>query len=277
VLKQFRDFKRVHSLPDCYTLHWYRQLGTRYSLSNWKEYLRTIINYRKFYRMERDYDEGEKITYHLVGEKDCEFLKKIHPHLNANFVRHPHYELADPQKEIHFSQPKIKLLFAGRYDFYCKETTDELIEYLIADVDALSKNYEITFLGKGWEQVVKNLQHVGYDAKHIAFAPNYIEEVIKHDIQINAITIGTGTKGKVLDALANGLLVVGTMLALENIAVEDEKSCIIADDAKQMIDVLKLIPQDVAKYETIAECGRTCVLKYHNLSTVSKNFFDLFK
>ena len=55
----------------------------------------------------------------------------------------------------------------------------------------------------------------GMKLYHIKFAPDYIEEICKHDIQVTPICIGTGTKGKVLDAIANGLLVIGSWYALE--------------------------------------------------------------
>ena len=98
----------------------------------------------------------------------------------------------------------------------------------------------------------------------------------KHDIQVNAIDIGTGTKGKVLDALANGLLVIGTPYAMENIAVENNKSCVICKDAIQLMSVLKEIHYKRAKYEAIAIEGRKCVLTEHNREKISKELFGFF-
>ena len=110
-----------------------------------------------------------------------------------------------------------------------KQDSDTLVECLTntPDITELKKNYTITFLGKGWERHVKDLRSSGYEVNHIKFAPNYIEEINKHDIQITPISIGTGTKGKVLDAVANGLLVIGSWYALENIANSKTKiSCL---------------------------------------------------
>jgi hypothetical protein len=47
---------------------------------------------------------------------------------------------------------------------------------------------------------VEKLENKGFEVSHITFAPDYIEEICKHDIQLTPISIGTGTKGKVLDA-----------------------------------------------------------------------------
>jgi len=137
----------------------------------------------------------------------------------------------------------------------------------------LKKNYAITFLGKGWEKHVEDLRKVGFEVNHIKFAPDYIEEICKHDIQITPIAIGTGTKGKVLDALANGLLVIGTTYALENIAVKHGESCIEYHYPTEVIDILNDIPNNLYKYERMAEAGRQAVLKYHNRRKISSELF----
>ena len=137
----------------------------------------------------------------------------------------------------------------------------------------LKKNYTITFLGKGWEKHVEDLRKAGFEVNHIKFAPDYIEEICKHDIQITPIAIGTGTKGKVLDALANGLLVIGTTYALENIAVKHGESCIEYHYPTEVIDILNDIPNNLYKYERMAEAGRQAVLKYHNRRKISSELF----
>lgn len=279
ILKQFKEYKRVHTVPDCYSLHWFRRLGCRFTLINSREFFRCAINYRKHYRMEREYDTSDNITAHLVGKEDVCFLKEINPAIHAVFLRHPHYEIPEQPKNIKFSSPRIKLLIAGQYDFYMKERADELIEVLSSknNVSLLQHAYQLTFLGKGWEKHVETLGALGYMVKHIKFAPDYIEEVCKHDVQLTPIVIGTGTKGKVLDALANGLLVVGTPFALENIAVETGMSCVEYHSNEELLDVLIDIPHNVEKYERMAEKGRSAIFVEHARKRISKQLMELFK
>ena len=144
------------------------------------------------------------------------------------------------------------------------------------DKEFFKEHYELTILGKGWSAKVNKLRKFGYEANLIEFAPDYIEEIVKHDIQINPLSVGTGTKGKVLDALANGLLVIGTPYAMENIAVENNKSCVIYKDTTQLISVLKDIPYERTKYEAIAIEGRKCVLAAHDREKISKELFGFF-
>jgi glycosyltransferase involved in cell wall biosynthesis len=299
ILKQFKDYRRLHTVPDCYSLHFYRRLGRRQTLADVKEYWRVVTNYFKHYRMERDYDDSENIFYHLVGEEDKKFLLEINPKLNAHFIRHPLYK--DNVNDNHnvnkrrFHQPKIKVLIAGRYDLYMKQEADLLVESLTSLTPNPSPKgegnreregnsihpsggdlrgaYTFTFLGKGWEKHVERMRQAGFEVEHITFAPDYIEEISKHDIQITPIAIGTGTKGKVLDALANGLLVIGTPYAMENIAVKHGESCVEYEKPQEVIDILKEIPLNKERYEAMAREGQRQVLKWHDRSLIAKELF----
>ena len=279
VSHQLKDFRRVHTLPDCESLYYYRMLGKRFAIRNKIRFWRSAFMYPKYLNMEKQFDTSSNIHYHLVGKEDVNFLKEICPGIQAHFLRHPHYQVAKPAKVISFSSPKIKVLFAGQYNLYMQQDADMLIDCLIKskDLSELKEHYVYTFLGKGWEHHVERLNNAGYETHHIKFAPNYIEEICKHDIQVTPICIGTGTKGKVLDAIANGLLVIGTWYALENIAVKHLESCIEYDEAKDFIKILKDIIVRRNYYENIALKGRKSILERHNQKLISEHLFRFMK
>ena len=276
--KQFSGIRRMQLGPDVESLYYYRMMSRRFVMDNVVDYWKCAMMYRKYARLERNFCTDENFTYFAVGEADIEHLRQLNPNVNCKFLRHPHYDVKYG-RDIHFHQPKIKLLIAGRYDLYMKQTADEVINAIsdkpLAVRLDLRDLYSITFLGKGWEKHVEALASAGYDVKHITFAPNYIEEICNHDIQLTPICIGTGTKGKVLDALANGLLVLGTPYALENIAVEHGKSCIEWRNAEEVPGILLDIADNREKYEQIAEAGRAAVLKEHNPAKIAKELFSI--
>ena len=279
VSRQLKDFRRVHTLPDCESLYYYRMLGKRFAIRNKIRFWRSAFMYPKYLNMEKRFDTSSNIHYHLVGKEDVNFLEEICPGIQAHFLRHPHYQVAKPAKVISFSSPKIKVLFAGQYNLYMQQDADMLIDCLIEskDLSELKEHYVYTFLGKGWEHHVERLNNAGYETHHIKFAPNYIEEICKHDIQVTPICIGTGTKGKVLDAIANGLLVIGTWYALENIAVKHLESCIEYDEAKEFIKILKDIIVRRNYYENIALKGRKSIIERHNQKLISEHLFRFMK
>lgn len=293
--KQFPGIRRMQLGPDVESLYYYRMMGRRFVMNSVVDYWKCALMYRKYARLERNFCTDDDFTYYAVGEADIEHLRQLNPQVNCQFLRHPHYEVADPEREIHFHEPKIRLLIAGRYDLYMKQTADEVLEALsprppkgggmlhsdsapsspirgVGGLD-LRAHYSITFLGKGWERHAEALRQAGYDVKHITFAPDYIEEVCKHDVQLTPICIGTGTKGKVLDALANGLLVLGTPFALENIAVEHGISCIEWHNADEVPGILLDIAANREKYEQMATAGRDAVLKEHDPALIAAQLF----
>ena len=284
IVKQFPEFQRIHIGPDTESLYYYRMMGRRFVMNNPIEYWKCALMYRKYARMERESCTDENFTYYAVGEEDVRHLRQINPEVKAKFLRHPHYEVSSKLKiengklKINFHQPKIKVLIAGQYNLYMKQEADELLEELKnSRIEELKENYVFTFLGKGWEKHVESMRQAGYEVEHIKFAPDYIEEITKHDIQITPIAIGTGTKGKVLDALANGLLVIGTPYAMENIAVKNGESCIEYHYSQEVIDVLMDIPSHIEKYELMAVKGQQAVLTYHSRKKISEELFSLFK
>lgn len=276
IARQFGGYRRLHTLPDCESLYYYRMMGQRFVFSNKMMYMKCACMYPKFLDMERNFDKDASIHYHLVGEEDAQFLRNINPGIQAHFLRHPHYDVLEPKKVIRFSQPKIRLLLAGQYNLYMRQDADLLIQELCQHASELKNDYEFTFLGKGWEKHAQKLKAEGYDAKVVKFAPNYIEEICRHDIQLTPISIGTGTKGKVLDAMANGLLVIGSEYALENIAVEDGVSCLKYEDIHQVTQLLDSIKSDREKYQLIAEKGRDSILALHSPAKASNELFSMF-
>lgn len=274
VSKQFSEFKRVHCFPDSEALYYKRMMEQPFVKSSASMYIRQWLMRPKFERMEREMDCSDNIHYYLVGKADADNFKRLCPNANAQFIRHPHYDVSP--RDLSGAVDKVKLLIAGRYDLYMKQDADLLVDALLKRND-LQSLYEITILGKGWDEIVLKLQGAGYDIHHITFADDYIEEIRKHDVQLTPISIGTGTKGKVLDALANGLLVIGTWFALENIAVKSGESCIEYHAVDELMHVLAEIPYNWDKYKAMAEAGRKAVLTEHAREKCSKEMFDLFR
>lgn len=276
IVKQFPEQQRIQTGPDTESLYYYRMMGRRFVMNNAMDYWKCAMMYRKYARMEKAFCTDDNFTYYAVGEEDINHLRQLNPEVKCEFLRHPHYEVSDDDGERKsFHAPKMRLLIAGRNDLYMRQEADGLCAELEAHSSELQNSYVITFLGKGWERHVTALREKGFDVKHISFAPDYIQEITRHDIQITPIAIGTGTKGKVLDALANGLLVIGTGYAMENIAVENGVSCIEYRQPSEVVNVLVDISTDREKYEKMAAKGRQCVLKYHDRKLLSKYLFGI--
>lgn len=270
LVKYFPTKENIVTMPDCESLYYYRMLRQPWNSIKLQHVIKYSFAYWQYRNMERTFYK-DNTMYHFVGKADADFFKSVNIHSKTLFLRHPLYAY-NTNKAISFHQPMIKLLFTGRYDFYCQHRSDEFLSAL--EKSNLAPYYELTFLGKGWENWNDKLINVGYKSHHIAYVPNYIKEIQKHDIQVNAIDVGTGTKGKVLDGIANGLLIIGTPYALENISVCHDKSCIMLSNGIQFVQTLKEIKNNVSFYEGVAKNGRAEVLKNHDTVSIVKSLFQ---
>lgn len=211
--------------------------------------------------------------FHLVGKADFDFYKSHTFANNAFYLPHPHYLYQD--KEIKFKTKKLKILWAGANDYYMETKGKELKDMLLRSSNKLSDKISLYFLGKGWDKYCLELNQSGYQACLLGWVDNYIHEIQKYDIQIVPISVGTGTKGKVLDAMSNGLLCIGTPYAMENISNIDN-GYIMYEDVDKLCDILCDCFENREKYEEVAQRGRNSILKEHNPHAIALEFFNKF-
>lgn len=272
-------------MPDCESMFYYRMLRKRFGTMSILSTMKYAYAYHQYRRMEREscVADGD-VTYHFVGKADEEFYREVNPDAKVVFLHHPLYQASVAQGgdyPKHFHSP-IRIVIAGRYDLFQREATDELVGAMCSTgvLNRLLKSYRITFLGRGWECPAEKLRQVGWQVEVKGWVDDYAAELRSHDIEISPISVGTGTKGKVLDALANGLLVIGTPFALENIAVCDkgplERECVISyNQAYEVIEVLMKISHDRAMFELMAATGQKTVMRQHNRKTIASELFNL--
>lgn len=267
-IQQLDGYKMVVTGPDCASLHLSRALrdpflfrkNAHVSLS-WNE---LILNY------ERELAK-KQVLIHLVGQTDVDYFRCLSGNDNAVFFPHPHYNLANKVIDLQ-NKSKIKVVLSGKPDIYTNTDVNEFMCLLLASTYKLLKDrFEYTFLGKMWTPYVDKLVGAGYEVKQIDWVDNYIESLVEYDVQIFPISVGSGTKGKVLDALSTGLVCIGSDYAFENIAVEDGESCCVYKRCIEILDFLKKIAECPSEYEKMADLGRKQVRFYHNPEMIISN------
>ena len=157
------------------------------------------------------------------------------------------------------------------------QAADEAFEAMKALPQNIKDRYLVTFLGKGWEIWGEDLKKSGFEVELKDFVDDYAAEVSSHHIQLTPVAVGTGTKGKVLDAFANGLMVIGTPLALENIAVESGRECVEYSDGGELARWLTRLANDPLTINSIAQAGRETVLREHGREKTAEESFHLFE
>lgn len=272
VAVQLQAYNLIVCGPDCVSLHYSRALRDGYIFRNGKLAI-TLKQYAGRLKMESAWARIPNARLYLVGSADTEYFNTINSSQQAAFFPHPHYKLLD--KAIDLNKDKLRILISGKFDIYTYSDFTKLKEILLACTsEKLRKNLQFIFLGKDWETSIKELEHAGYDVVKQKWVEDYIDFITTCDIQIFPISVGSGTKGKVLDALSTGLLCIGSRYAYENIAVKDGESCLMYEDAKEITDMLREIIDNKTIYERIAIKGRQNIRFYHDTTKIISALFD---
>jgi len=258
---------------DCEALIRARAFQSKVFLSDEKKLRHNYLMLKKGLRFESEWNQPN-LRVHFVGMEDFKFYKKVYGYHNAHFLLHPYYSVHE--KVIDFDKKKLKVILAGSYDLYTKEDVDQMIPDFIKYKDQLAEHFEFTFLGKHWQHVQQTLDYAGFHCEFKTWVEDYAAELNQNDIQLTPISYGTGTKGKVLSALANGLLVVGSPYAFENICVRHKDSCLCYQNAHEIVPLLLSVANNKSFYQQVAEKGRAQVLIYHNPERISKRFFAIY-
>lgn len=260
VIRQLSQFNLLVSGFDCFALHWNRAMRDAYTFAEPERYKKALYKYNMILFRERQLAEIP-CKYFDVGIEDRNMFETVTGRTDAKFYPHPHYQVVP--KKIDFAKEKLSILISGKYDQYTWTDTNKLIT-LLENHKELAPIYDFTFLGKGWSHCAEKLARCGYDVQCKRWVEVYSEECVKHDIQIFPISVGSGTKGKVLDALSMGLLCIGSPIALENIYVKSGHSCFQYSDMEDVLKYLHKIANERNTARQIAEQGREQVLKWHN-------------
>ncbi|HVB86893.1 MAG TPA: glycosyltransferase family 4 protein [Candidatus Dormibacteraeota bacterium] len=102
----------------------------------------------------------------------------------------------------------------------------------------------------------------GYlDVVRVGFVPELATEFAKHRMLIAPVRYGTGTKTKILHALAHGVPVITTSMGAEGMGLAHEESALIADAPEDYARAVTRLYSDRGLWRSLAAGGRAHILK----------------
>lgn len=261
VIRQLSKYRLLVAGFDCFALHYNRLMKDSFCFEAPSRYRKILQNYKIALTREIAL-KNIPCRYYDVGIEDRNMFETVTGRTDAVFYPHPHFEVLE--KDINFQRDKLSILISGKLDQYTWSDSHKLINTLCENAKCLVDKFKITFLGKGWSELRKKLQYSGYDVECKSWVEIYADEVVRHDIQLFPISVGSGTKGKVLDALSMGLLCIGSEIAMENIYVKHRHSCYIYKQIQDIVSILLEVYSDRGMATQIAVRGQEQVLKWHS-------------
>lgn len=261
VIKQLSKYRLLVAGFDCFALHYNRFMRDSFCFENSNRYSKALYDYKIALSRELALKDVP-CKYYDVGIEDRNMFEIVSGRTDALFYPHPHFDVL--MKEISFNSDKLSILISGKLDQYTWTDSLKLVKVLCENSRSLVKKFRLTFLGKGWSMLQEKLVANGYEVECKSWVEVYAGEVIKHDIQLFPISVGSGTKGKVLDALSMGLLCIGSEIAMENIYVKHGHSCYLYHNVSDVVEFLLEVYSNRNNAIEIATRGQQQVLKWHS-------------
>jgi glycosyltransferase involved in cell wall biosynthesis len=269
--------------PDSASLH-YHLMSQIYDISFYKPkdrmFRKKLQRYKILLRQHIHLDRAwvaSGAVFHVVGETDRRYIQNISPEANTIFTKHPHFDYLPVIRDFTKATGKLKILVTGvNHGEYIGDFLDEIVNTVMKDV-RLAEFYRFMFIGSGFNEIVQRLAEGGFETESFSWVDDYAGTIRESDIQLFPIILGTGTKNKVLSAMATGLLCIGTNHAFENIQVSPGKDCILIENADGVLKALNDVARSRNQFSRMARRASRKVRTMHSPQNASKEFWSLIK
>lgn len=152
------------------------------------------------------------------------------------------------------------MVFAGGLNWYPNRSA---MRWFLAEVFPLIRDRypdaTMTIIGRngsaGTEGILGSVSGVVFPGE----VPDIRPIVSRSAVYVCPMLEGGGTRLKILDALAQGIPLVASRLAVEGIPARNGHEALLADDARPFADAVCSLFDDPATGERLAQCGRALV------------------
>lgn len=215
----------------------------------------------------------------LMSEKDEEIVRKLEPKVKTTIIPNGAGEdmlvKAPAKKDI--SSPT--LLFVGNYSWLQNtEAAQKLAEEIFPVIKKKIPHIKLVIAGQHAEEL---LQYKSEDIIVHNISPSDNETVVRLykecTLFIAPIFGEGGTRLKILAAMAAGMPVIGTSIALEGLEVEHKKHALIAQNSREFAEGVSALLHDASLFSAIQHNAHELVLKNYSFKAISKKLAGVYK
>ncbi|MFK5955334.1 MAG: glycosyltransferase [Planctomycetota bacterium] len=212
----------------------------------------------------------KKIEYQLIEESDvihtpstyeAELMKRDFPHKRILDIPIFFYE---ELPDYSISLNACNLLFVGGYGHPPNEDAVKWFHAeILPKVLASHPNVKVHLVGGGAGSEIKTLAS-SVTRLHGRISDEALADAYKMaDIAVVPLRFGAGVKGKVVEAMANGLPVVTTSIGAEGIP-ETGRPLVVGDTANEIASRILALLQNASARSSLAEQGQAFVGNYYS-------------
>lgn len=185
--------------------------------------------------------------------------------------------------DLEFFQPKPvakheppTLLFVGNFSYIQNQ---DAVRFLVKEIFPLikkgTKTVRLLIVGRKPTKEIKS--YASADIEIRTDIRDIREAYAQADILLAPIRAGSGTKFKVLEAMAFGLAVVTTEVGIEGIKAEEGKEVIVRDDPQAMSDEVVRLLADRKSRQKLGRAGRELVERFYHWSKITKELEKVYQ
>lgn len=210
----------------------------------------------------------------VVTESDKQTLLNLVPNSRVAVVPTIH-QVAAEVPSFQDRKPS-SLLFVGGFEhspnvdavlFFCGEILP-LIRQVLPDTT-------VTIVGDAAPNAIRDLAS---EVINIAgWVPDVKPYLDTHSVSIAPLRFGSGIKGKVSEAMANGLPVVVTKVAAEGMDLQDGVTALIADSAEDFAEAVTRLLTDQVLHERLSMNGRRMVATRWSEAVAAQPLLELMR
>ncbi len=133
-----------------------------------------------------------------------------------------------------------------------------------------------SIVGKNPTKKIKLLAKNDPSVSILGFVDNIQQTVCEHHVFVVPLRIGSGTRLKILEAMALGKAIVSTSIGAEGIDISHDKNILIADDPKSFADQIGKLFVDEQKRKKIEISARQLAQEKYSWDTIQESLKGLF-
>lgn len=176
---------------------------------------------------------------------------------------------------LNWSQSENSILFIGTLTW---EANVDGVLYFLKDIwpKVLAKNPDIKFyiVGKNPDQRIIQLANEYSSVILTGFVVDLEDYYSKCKVFISPLRFGSGIKVKVMNALYRGIPTVSTSIGAEGLAVENEVSMMVTDDAEKFAADIHLLMENEILWSKISENSRQLANDIYTWEAVFEKVID---
>jgi len=172
----------------------------------------------------------------------------------------------------------MPLVFTGKMDY--RPNVDAMtwfIESILPAIHTVHPDAHLYIVG---QHVHRNLLQYEATTPNIAFT-RWVESVVpflhRADIFIAPLRMGSGTRLKILEAMAAGCAIVATDVAISGLSDEVRDALIVANDAPAFSQAVNALLQDSGKRALMGEKAHTYVRACYDWSILTPHLRDIYR